>query len=338
MVMTRPGTLVISLDFELRWGVRDIYPRGEYDAWLLGGRKAIPRILALFEKYEIAATWATVGMLFARDRDELMEHLPDARPTYDDHNLDPYPVLDRIGADEKADPLSYAPSVLDRIISTPRQELGTHTFSHFYCVEPGQTVDQFAADLSAARAIGARYGEAHRSLVLPRNQWNSDYAEAAYRQGVRIYRVNRDHWAYAPAKSSEETPARRLFRLVDTYLPLSGRTTVPPPSEAFQRMRATAPLPTIASRFLRPWQPRFRSISGLQLARIQKDVERAAQTGSVFHLWWHPHNFGVHTEENLAVLESILRGFRRVSNDYGMKSLSMGALVPSAQSFESRSL
>jgi hypothetical protein len=65
-----PGALVISLDFELLWGVRDLYPAdgGTYRANLLGARTAIPKLLQLFEEFEIAATWATVGMLFANSR------------------------------------------------------------------------------------------------------------------------------------------------------------------------------------------------------------------------------------------------------------------------------
>src|SRR5262245_13071649 len=58
------GALVISLDFELHWGVRDKRPvDGSYRENLLGAREAIPRMLDLFEEFGIAATWATVGFL-----------------------------------------------------------------------------------------------------------------------------------------------------------------------------------------------------------------------------------------------------------------------------------
>ena len=70
------GELVISLDFELLWGVRDHATRDSYGANVLRGREAIPRILDLFEHYGIAATWATVGLLMAESRDELLASLP----------------------------------------------------------------------------------------------------------------------------------------------------------------------------------------------------------------------------------------------------------------------
>ena len=61
------GTLVVSLDFELFWGMLDVCTLDEYRENVLGGRKAIPQMLQLFEKYNIHATWAAVGFLFAED-------------------------------------------------------------------------------------------------------------------------------------------------------------------------------------------------------------------------------------------------------------------------------
>ena len=42
------GTLIISLDFELFWGMLDVCPLEKYQDHVLGGRKAIPGLLALF--------------------------------------------------------------------------------------------------------------------------------------------------------------------------------------------------------------------------------------------------------------------------------------------------
>src|SRR5215213_3336669 len=89
-VEIRYGALVISLDFELHWGVRDwTPPGGSYRQNLLGVWEAVPRMLALFEEYDIAATWATVGFLFARSKQELEEFSPSIRPIYKDPALYP---------------------------------------------------------------------------------------------------------------------------------------------------------------------------------------------------------------------------------------------------------
>ena len=50
------GTLLVSLDFELFWGMLDQCALEDYQDNVLGGRTAIPRLLQLFEKYGIHAT------------------------------------------------------------------------------------------------------------------------------------------------------------------------------------------------------------------------------------------------------------------------------------------
>ena len=66
-------TLIVSLDYELFWGMQDIMDLTEYQANIQGGRKAIPQMLELFQKHGIHDTWATVGFLFGKDEEELRE-------------------------------------------------------------------------------------------------------------------------------------------------------------------------------------------------------------------------------------------------------------------------
>ena len=44
------GTLIVSLDFELFWGMLDVCRLEDYQDNVLGGRKAIPKMLQLFRK------------------------------------------------------------------------------------------------------------------------------------------------------------------------------------------------------------------------------------------------------------------------------------------------
>ena len=77
---TLPGSFVISLDFELRWGTRD-QDRPAGAPQLLNSRDVVCRLLDFFHKSDISATWATVGFLFAEGRDELNHFLPELLPT-----------------------------------------------------------------------------------------------------------------------------------------------------------------------------------------------------------------------------------------------------------------
>ena len=110
--MTMPaqkGALVISLDFELYWGVRDARSLESYRGNLLAVRRVVPALLNLFQDYDAHATWATVGFLFFETQENLIAGLPSKRPNYTDARLSPYPHIDDIGHDENEDPFTMRP-------------------------------------------------------------------------------------------------------------------------------------------------------------------------------------------------------------------------------------
>ncbi len=314
------GTFVVSLDFELEWGVRDRPHAEAYRANLLGSRRAIPRILALFREFEIHATWATVGFLFFESREQLLDSLPSRRPNYTQARLNPYLVLDSLGPIEDDDPLHFAPSLIRQILATPGQEVGTHTFSHFYCLEPGQTVDDFREDLRAAQAAARRFGVELRSLVFPRNQLSPAYVDVCREVGIEAYRGNENSWAYAERSRGEESPLRRTVRFLDSYVNLTG-------DHCSRIAEGLAPLNIPSSRFLRPYLPTLKPFEGQRLCRISKALEAAARTGSMFHLWWHPHNFGLHIDENLAFLRQVLEHVAALRDQGRMESRNMAEVA-----------
>lgn len=315
-----PGELVISLDFELLWGVRDHSTRESYGANLMGARQAIPQMLELFARHGIAATWATVGMLFATSRDELLAALPpeELRPRYTNPALSNYAYLDELGADEAHDPMYFAASLIDRIAACPGQEIGTHTMSHFYCLEPGATTLAFEADLTAACALARARGITLRSIVFPRNQYACEHLDIARRHGLTRYRGNPPGWAYRPGAGRAQHLPRRALRLLDAHTGLLGPHLYAP-------CGANVP----ASHFLRPRNGRLAAMYPRHLAVIEAAMTLAAQTGQGFHLWWHPHNFGRAIDANLAGLERLLGHFIQLRDEYGMVSRSMaGDLDP----------
>lgn len=316
-----PGALILSLDFELHWGVRDHTTVEAYRTSLLGARTAIPQMLDLFRAHDVGATWATVGFLFAETKRDLEKHVPRLLPSYADARMSPYEAMGEVGDDEKSDPFHFGASLVRRIAETPKQELATHTFSHFYCLEPGQTPEQFEADLEAAAAIGAPYGDTCQSIVFPRNQLAPAYLDVLRRRGVRAYRSNGEHWAY---RASKEQPApARLFRLADAYLPLSGARAHERPAPHVE----AEPVDVMASAFLRPYSPRLRHLDDLRYRRLAGMMTKAAKEGRAFHLWWHPHNFGAHPRESLAFLAKLLVHFGDLRRRYGMESLTMAEMA-----------
>ncbi len=48
------------------------------------------------------------------------------------------------------------------------------------------------------------------------------------------------------------------------------------------------------------------------------------------HLWWHPHNFGLHLEQNLAALSRVLDAFADLQRREGMQTLTLAEAAAQA--------
>jgi hypothetical protein len=326
------GTLAISLDFELFWGVHDKRTLKDYGRNILGARDAILRMLELFARYGVHCTWATVGLLFFDDKEELLQYLPEARPSYANPALSPYPRIARIGPNERQDPYHYGLSLVRRIQDCPHQEIGTHTFSHYYCLEEGQTPETFRADLEAAGRAAARLGIALRSLVFPRNQFSDAYLSICLAGGIEAVRGNQSTWWFRNDGEANESLIKKACRRLDHYLPLSGHNGVMPDCDGSGIVNIRS------SRFLLPVPTRSRLFGLLCQRRIEAGMRHAARTGQIFHLWWHPHNFGSHVDDNLTLLRRIMERYRALSEGQGMVSRTMREIAAAARPGVTRQL
>jgi hypothetical protein len=265
-------------------------------------------------------------MLFFGAKQDLLAGLPVRRPKYRHGELSPYSEFDNLGADYHEDPYHFAPGLIRMIAGAPDQEIGTHTFSHYYCLEDGQTADDFKADLEAAIAAAKQLGIVLKSIVFPRNQYASPHLAICEALGFTAYRGNPEIWFWRPRKTAEDSLTTRAVRLLDAYVPLSGH-------DCWAVAEAVAgPLVNVkASRFLRPVGPAITKLDSLRLHRIKCDMQHAARQGCVYHLWWHPENFGQHPTQNLEFLGAVLDRFDRLRAAEGMQSLNMGELAEVAR-------
>lgn len=320
------SSLVISLDFELMWGVRDHRTVEDYGDAILGARQAIPLILQRFAKEEINATWATVGLLFARNKDEMIDYAPVLKPNYHNKKLSPYgSIYSGIGKNEYDDPLHFGRSLIERIAVTPGQEIGTHTYSHYYTQEPGSALETFESDLSAAKNIAHDAGFAMRSIVFPRNQMSHDHILCCEKVGLDCFRGNPNSFPYRPRSGKENTLPIRAIRLIDSIVPLCDNALHHMPVSNHKEYDTFLDVP--ASRFLRPWNRRFTLYSFLHIQRIKSEMKQAAKHGRMYHLWWHPHNMGRNIDQNMYQLDDLISYFRILRDQYGMQSRCMGDFV-----------
>ncbi|WP_223034493.1 polysaccharide deacetylase family protein [Hanstruepera marina] len=321
---SKNGYLLISLDFELFWGVRDVKTKSGYKENLLNVQKVIPRLLELADKYEVKLNFATIGFLFATNKKELLDFAPSIKPTYKNSIFNPYQYIDNIDDGENYNLYHYAPNLIDLINSNKNHEIATHTFSHFYVNETGQTIEQFENDLLAAIAIAKQKGITFKSIVFPRNQINEDYLSVCLKHGITNYRGTEKHWMFDTTDTNRlERPSHKMFRLMDAYFNLSGYNTYP--LSNIKSINGVLNIPS--SKFFRPYSKSLKALELRRINRVKKGLTYAAKHNEIYHMWWHPHNFGANIEENFNNLETIFKHFTTLKRDYSFNSLTMSEIA-----------
>jgi len=310
------GSFIISLDFELFWGVRDTATLQSYGANILGVKEVVPEMIRLFEQYRVKATFATVGLLFCKSKREIDKYSPDLKPNYTDKKLSPYEkdYLDTL--DEEADPYHSAYPTIEELQKSNCIEIASHTFGHYYCWEDGQSIDEFEADIRSAVRIAADNGVELHSIIFPRNQVPVEYLKICAKYNINTYRGN-------PALYFNQHGGikNKIMRFVDSYIPTGNRTTYD-----YREIKEGNLFNIKASRLLRPYLPNLAIFERLKLKRIKGEMTDAAKHNRVYHLWWHPHNFGINQRQNLRMLEEILKHYTDLNNNYHFQSFTMSEL------------
>lgn len=317
--MPKSGALVISIDYELLWGVRDHLTATSCYAQqnILGERVAIPRLLDLFDVYGVRTTWAVVGLACLGKSNDRVGLDPLIKPDYRNKMLSPY--LELTGTSETDDPLHFGESMVRQVMSRNTHEIASHTYSHYYCMEPGQDKESFAADCKAFSAVSSKMGFRARSIVFPRNQSNPAYTGTLLAEGIDTYRGNPAHWAYASVASAGQGIVRRAARLIDACLPIGGDRTY-----GWDAIEEPSGMNNVrASFFLRPSRHQSGLLDGARISRIKKSMQHAAKQGRLVHLWFHPHNVGVDIDANISNLTCLLDYFSMLKEQFGMLSLTM---------------
>lgn len=282
----------------------------------------VPDLLRLFAGQRISATWATVGKLFLHDWDDYDASLPAVMPQYAQKHISSYDFAASADRNKKDLKYFFAPSLIHLITQTEGQELASHTYSHYYCLEHGQEAAAFDSDLEMAACVARRIGQKLESLVFPRNQFNRTYLDICTRHGYSGVRTNPPVWFWQ--NTQVETLAKKVFRTGDAYIPFI-------PNNSFELQRRPSggkqPLFIPANRLLRPvtssngWKER------LHLRRICTEMTAAAKSGRCYHLWWHPENFGAEPGRNIDNLRTILCHYKSLRDQYGFSSVNMKQLA-----------
>jgi peptidoglycan/xylan/chitin deacetylase (PgdA/CDA1 family) len=313
------GKFLISLDFELIWGVKDKRTIHSYGDAILGVKSSLDQTLNTFKEKSIRATFASVGFLFYKNKIELLKDLPQLKPSYVNPFLSPYINLeDFLNNNEN---YYLGKNIIDRIRNEGLHEIATHTHSHYYCLEEGQTPDQFRIDIEKAIEVAEKSNIQIDSIVFPRNQYNDSHLKVCKKLGISSYRGTENHKIYKSSKGDEQSLAQRFMRLLDSYINLTGHHCY-----SLDSIKRELPINLPSSRFLRSYNIRLSLLEDFKLNRIKKSMTYAAKNNLVYHIWWHPHNFGRNTDQNIKMLEKILDHYLELNVKYDFESVTMQSL------------
>ncbi|MEL7251488.1 MAG: polysaccharide deacetylase family protein [Bacteroidota bacterium] len=312
--MSKTGSFVFSLDFELYWGVHHNRPFDTYKDNLLVAARNLPLVAKLFAEHDASLTCATVGMLYTQNWNELKNAQPAVKPTYHNSALSPYGKMPDMQATLPPQVL-FAPQILAEL-RQGGHEIATHTYSHFFCLEPGANLEAFEDDLKKAREVAAAQGDNIVSIVFPRNQFATPHLEICKRQGICVYRGNPSSGLFDKKSNSLSDLAKRIIRLADSYLNLTGHN-------CYELVKDHSGMLNVkASFFLRsPRSMKLPLLQYLHMHRLKKAMSYAAEKGLVFHLWCHPHNIAAATD--IDQLKEILAHYRVLKHTYGFESKTM---------------
>lgn len=149
---------MISIDVEMAWGVihrRQIARHYTYRK----ERELIGRLLKLFERYEIRATWAVVGHLFLESCQAIegIKHPEVVRPAYswlEGDWFDPDPC-----SSVEADHIWYGKDIVEQIRQYgDSQEIGSQTFSHVIVGDDECGPASFDSELGVCRQLAESTG------------------------------------------------------------------------------------------------------------------------------------------------------------------------------------
>ncbi len=253
----RDGALVLSADFELAWAWRMGKHSPDARQMARQARANLPVLLRIFDTYRVPITWATVGHLFLESCS-----CPNGVPHPDMPRPGPFETDKWVFqgrdwyevdpcTDYWRDPEYYAPDLIEAILQAEvAHDIGLHTFSHVPFLRSIITEEIARREIEASLQAAERLGLRPRSWVFPGGY--RDFRELLAEYGIVVYRGEKSPSAELRVPRYEENLG--LWNLPTTY--------------------GIGPRPQ--------WSRAY------YVKRRIRYLERAVETRTVFHWWFHP--------------------------------------------------
>ncbi|MFH1463036.1 MAG: polysaccharide deacetylase family protein [Pseudomonadota bacterium] len=315
------GVFVLSLDFELVWGSRDLVadPTPLVQASRVVRREIFPRLLELLGELGIVATWATVGHLFLDGASPRGGSLhPGLVPPR--HRWRRAPWLDGVPAGTEAtEPAFYARSLVLQLRDAG-QEIGSHSFTHPIFGDPGCSHRTAETEIQRCQVAAAELGVPLRSFVFPRNR--PGHLDVLARHGFTCWRGLEPVWYHRPGVPG-------LIRRAAHFAGVAA-ADCPPTVLPYRDGHGLWCIPASGS-FLPLDGPR----RAIPIARREESgirgIDRAVLERRICHLWFHPINLAPAPRELLAGVARILRHAARLRDAGRLEILPMAAVAARAE-------
>jgi hypothetical protein len=268
------GTVVISLDLELCWGMFDL----SFDDNLLKmGRwthdVGAPNLLNHLTRNGLSATWAVVGAM-------MRPSLPDVSGLPEVHYPHfPKPWFSHVPSegDESTHPEWFGASLVKMIRNAePKQEIGFHSFSHVPFGQHGMTRERAIAEYLYCAKIAEELGIPQTSFVFPRNlvAYLAELRDAGFTCFRDVDRL--------PVRFASDT-LTSIGMIWADFAGLAPCVVEPSVKEGIVSIPGS-----LLVRYAAGWRKYIPDAS--RLRRLRKGLERVRRSGGVFHVWFHPEN------------------------------------------------
>jgi len=289
------GTLTISIEIELGWGVHDL-PTDEHlssDGSI--ERKYARKLLKKTEETDVPISFDIVGHLLLEECNG--EH--EGRYEADWYDADP-------GTDVEADPLMYAPDIALQVLDTDaNHELCTHTFSHILCDDaPDELLD---TELRRVQGLHTDIDERVSSFVPPRHKRPKN--EVLRRNGIRVARYAKEKRSLTPAHRFKELtvgPHPEWEPEVKNGVLQTYCTTYP---SLTARALPSGQRPTSQVFRYFPIEARTRT----HMYYLKRATQRAIESGEPLHLWCHLYDLS--NEYQWRLVEKYLEYLHQIPED-----------------------
>lgn len=316
-IRNKTGYFIISLDTELAWGHYDCFPSPAIPMDSSREREVVKRLLEIFDRFSISATWALVGHMFYTECEKCS-----ICPIMDWKGK--YSIFDQIY--ESNNPLWYGADIVDTLLDRRSvHEIAFHGYTHRIFDRNELSEAEARNEIREWMRLSNRRSLVPTTVIFPRNKVG--YLPMLKEEGFICYRGDQ----LMPQSFSAPFIGKVL-----KWLDFKFQFCIPEVYQATVEPGGFVNLPS--SRRLFGMNPRISGIldrlnlNEMGIRRIIKGVEKAANEKKVIHIRAHPYEFKTEKdfEQLILLLDSVSKEMKRDR----IQSITMGGLARKAYETE----